>query len=219
MARYDLVLRGGSVLDGTGAAAVSADVALDGDRIAAIGTLAAGSGREEVDVSGLTVAPGFIDVHTHDDRALLVRPDMAPKASQGVATVITGNCGVSLAPLPAGDLPPPLDLVANGESGRFRRFADYLDALEARPAAVNAACLVGHSALRVGAMDDLDRPASEGEISTMRRELTAALDAGAIGMSSGLWYAPAIAATKSELVSLARVPARRRRALRDAHAR
>jgi N-acyl-D-aspartate/D-glutamate deacylase len=100
---------------------------------------------------------------------------MAPKASQGVATVITGNCGVSLAPLPAGDLPPPLDLVANGESGRFRRFADYLDALEARPAAVNAACLVGHSALRVGAMDDLDRPASEGEISTMRRELTAAL--------------------------------------------
>ena len=205
MARYDLVLRGGSVLDGTGAAAVSADVALDGDRIAAIGTLAAGSGREEVDVAGLTVAPGFIDVHTHDDRALLARPDMAPKASQGVATVITGNCGVSLAPLPAGDLPPPLDLVANGESGRFRRFADYLDALEARPAAVNAACLVGHSALRVGAMDDLDRPASESEISTMRRELTAALDAGAIGMSSGLWYAPAIAATKSELVSLARV--------------
>ena len=89
MARYDLVLRGGSELDGTGAAAVSADVALDGDRIAAIGTLAAGSGREEVDVAGLTVAPGFIDVHTHDDRALLVRPDMAPKASQGVATVIT----------------------------------------------------------------------------------------------------------------------------------
>ncbi len=204
MARFDLVLRGGSVLDGTGAAARTADVAILGERIAGIGAIPRGEGREEIDVAGLTVAPGFIDVHTHDDRALLSRPDMAPKVSQGVTTVITGNCGISLAPLRQGTLPPPLDLVAEGDESRFSRFADYLEALEAHPAAANAACLVGHTSLRAGAMARFDRPATESEIETMQRELRASLAAGAIGLSSGLWYAPANAAPSSELTALAR---------------
>ena len=204
MATYDLVLRGGSVLDGTGATAVSTDVAITGDRISAFGRLPRGSGRQEMDVAGLTVAPGFIDVHTHDDRALLATPDMAAKASQGVTTVVVGNCGISLAPFAAGrPLPPPLDLIAD-DSARFRRFADYLDALDAAPAATNAACLVGHSTLRVGAMHALDRPASDSEIAAMRRALGDALAAGAIGLSSGLWYAPANAAPRAELVALAK---------------
>lgn len=204
MARYDLVLRGGTVLDGGGAAGVTADLAIDGDRIAAIGRLAQGSGAAEIDVAGLAVAPGFIDVHTHDDRALLSQPEMAPKASQGVTTVIVGNCGISLAPMvPAGPLPPPLDLIGSAEY-RYRRFADYLAALDAAPAAVNAAALVGHSTLRAGAMDRLDRPASERETEAMRERLADALEAGAIGLSSGLWYAPANAAPKAELVELAR---------------
>jgi N-acyl-D-amino-acid deacylase len=206
MASYDLVLRGGSVLDGTGAPAKSADLAIAGDRIAAIGALPRQSGREEIDVAGLTVAPGFIDVHTHDDRALFATPDMAAKVSQGVTTVVVGNCGISLAPaLPDRPLPPPLDLIGTAEAFRFRRFADYLDAVEATPPATNAACLVGHSTLRAGAMDRLDRPADEGEIETMRARLAEALDAGAIGLSSGLWYAPAVASTKGEMVALARL--------------
>jgi N-acyl-D-amino-acid deacylase len=205
VATYDLILRGGRVLDGTGAPAASGDVAIAGDRIAAIGALPRGSGRQEIDVAGLCVAPGFIDVHTHDDRALLATPAMAAKASQGVTTVISGNCGISLAPLlPRGALPPPLDLIGDEESYRYARFADYLDALDAAPAATNAACLVGHSTLRVGAMDALDRPASERELAAMRRALGEALDAGAIGLSSGLWYAPASAAPHAELVALAK---------------
>jgi N-acyl-D-amino-acid deacylase len=205
MARYDLVLRGGTVLDGSGADGVTADVAIAGDRIAAIATLPRASGAEEIDVTGLVVAPGFIDVHTHDDRALLSQPAMAPKASQGVTTVVAGNCGVSLAPMLAGRaLPPPLDLIGTAEHFRFRRFADYLAALDAAPAAINAAFLVGHSTLRVCAMDRLDRPASEREIAAMRERLGEALEAGAIGLSSGLWYAPAHAAPKAELVELAR---------------
>lgn len=205
MARYDLVLRGGQVIDGTGAPAVTADVAIAGDRIAAIGRLPAESGGAEIDVDGLAVAPGFIDVHTHDDRALLSRPDMAPKVSQGVTTVIAGNCGVSLAPMPAGrPLPPPLDLIGSAEHFRFRRFADYVAALDAAPAATNAALLVGHSTLRANAMDRLDRSASEREIEAMRERLAEALEAGAIGLSSGLWYAPAAAAPPAELETLAK---------------
>jgi N-acyl-D-amino-acid deacylase len=205
MARYDLVLRGGRVVDGSGAPSITADVAIAGERIAVVDRLPPGSGREEIDVAGLAVAPGFVDVHTHDDRALLSRPDMAPKVSQGVTTVITGNCGVSLAPAePGRPLPPPLDLIGSAEHFRFRRFGDYLAALDAAPAATNAACLVGHSMLRAQTMDDLGRPANEDEIAAMRERLKEALAAGAIGLSSGLWYAPANAAPKSEIVALAR---------------
>jgi N-acyl-D-amino-acid deacylase len=219
VARYDLVLRGGCVIDGSGAPSITADVAIAGDRIAQVDRLAAGSGREEIDIAGLAVAPGFIDVHTHDDRALLSRPDMAPKVSQGVTTVITGNCGVSLAPAEPGRvLPPPLDLIGSAEHFRFRRFGDYLDALDAAPAAANAACLVGHSMLRAQTMDDLRRPANESEIEAMRERLKEALAAGAIGLSSGLWYAPANAAPKSEIVALAQ-ELRRTGALYTTHMR
>jgi N-acyl-D-amino-acid deacylase len=204
VARFELVLRGGTLFDGSGAPAVTADVAIAGDRIAAIDQVPSGSGAAEIDVAGLAVAPGFIDVHTHDDTALLSMPAMAPKVSQGVTTVIVGNCGISLAPMLPDDrpLPPPLDLIAAGTAYRFRRFADYLDALDAAPAAANAAALIGHSTLRAGAMDRLDRPASQSEIEHMRERLVEALAAGAIGLSSGLWYAPAVAAPKSELVAL-----------------
>jgi N-acyl-D-amino-acid deacylase len=211
MARYDLVLRGGRVIDGSGAPAVTTDLAVAGDRIAAVGRLPAASGAEEIDVDGLAVAPGFIDVHTHDDRALLSKPDMAPKVSQGVTTVVTGNCGASIAPvLPERPLLPLLDFAGSETHLRFARFGDYLDALDRAPAALNVACLVGHSTLRAASMERLDRPASESEIAAMRGLLAEALDAGAIGLSSGLWYAPARAAPAAELVALAQAlrPAR-----------
>ena len=103
----DWILRGGEVIDGSGRTRRRADVAIAGDRIAEVGHVAKAAGAREIDVSGKIVAPGFIDVHTHDDRALFATPEMAAKASQGVTTVLTGNCGISLAPLVLDAAPPP----------------------------------------------------------------------------------------------------------------
>ena len=202
--QFDVVLRNGWVIDGSGDARERADVGIAGDRIAAIDRIAAGRGALEVDLAGKVAAPGFIDVHTHDDRALLVTPDMAAKVSQGVTTVITGNCGISLAPLITDhEPPPPLDLIGTREWYRFGRFGQYLDALDQAPPAINAACLVGHSTLRVGNMDDLTRPATEAERAAMRAQLLDALDDGAIGLSSGTYYDPAAAAPTDEVAALA----------------
>jgi N-acyl-D-amino-acid deacylase len=200
----DYILRGGEVIDGSGRARFRADVMIKGDRIAEIGTVARTAGAHEIDVAGKVVAPGFIDVHTHDDRALFATPEMAAKASQGVTTVVTGNCGISLAPLTIDHAPPPpLDLIGDAADYRYGRFGDYLMALDRSPAAINAACLVGHSTLRVGAMTALDRPAEPVEIGRMGELLQGALDAGAVGLSSGLAYAPAEHAPPSEIEALA----------------
>src|SRR5713101_824247 len=143
-AMTDWILRGGTVIDGTGAPRFRGDVAIAGDRIAAVGAVPKAQGAREIDVAGLIVAPGFIDVHTHDDRALFVTSDMSAKVSQGVTTVVTGNCGISLAPLTLTRAPPPpLDLIGDERDYCFGRFADYLGALGAHRPALNAACLVG----------------------------------------------------------------------------
>ena len=201
----DWILRGGTVIDGTGGPRRRADVAVTDDRVSAIGKVAKSKGAREIDASGLVVAPGFIDVHTHDDRALLAS-DMAAKASQGVTTVITGNCGISLAPLSLKHAPPPpLDLIGDVADYAYPRFADYLSALDTAPPAINAAALVGHSTLRAGTMTELDRPARADEIARMQQRLAEALGAGAIGLSSGLYYAPATHAPSSEIEALAKL--------------
>ncbi len=200
----DLVLRNASVIDGTGAPAFSSDVAITNDRVTAIGASLKLTGAAELDVAGRVVAPGFIDVHTHDDRAVLSDPTMACKVSQGVTTVVTGNCGISLAPLrPDGAPPPPADLIGDRPEQYFSRFADYLAAIDQEPAAVNVVAQVGHSTLRMGAMDDLDRPARPNEIARMRGQLEESLEAGAAGMSTGLFYQPANAAPTAEVIELA----------------
>jgi len=205
-ARFDLLVRGGTVVDGTRAPRYAADVGVAGGRIAAIGRLDGARAEVELDAAGRIVAPGFIDAHTHDDRLLLSAPDMAPKASQGVTTVVAGNCGISLAPMPAGRAPvPPLDLLdATGGWFRYPRFADYVEALRAAPAATNCALLVGHSTLRVQTLDSLERPATPAETARMRALVDEALAAGAIGVSTGLWYEPASAATPEEVTEVCR---------------
>ena len=201
-----IIFRGGQVIDGSGAAAISADVAITGDRILAVGDFGVSSGAEILDIGGHVIAPGFIDVHTHDDRLLLSSPDMSPKASQGVTTVVTGNCGISLAPLKLrGSPPPPLDLLGDQSWYRFESFASYMSALDSEPPAINAACLVGHSTLRVGVMDRLDRPATPAEIKAMQALLQEALDAGVVGFSTGLGYEPAESAPTDEIVELAKL--------------
>ena len=211
--RYDLLIRNGTVIDGTRALRFEADVAVRDGRIAAIGKLDQARADSELDASGRIVAPGFIDAHTHDDRLLLSSPDMAPKASQGVTTVVAGNCGVSLAPAPNGmakPVTPPLNLL-DEEGGwfRFPSFAAYVEELRARPAATNCALLVGHTSLRVQAMDDLERPATRSEIARMRELADEALAAGAIGVSTGLYYEPAAAAPTEEVIEVCRPLAKR----------
>ncbi|MGE0719285.1 MAG: amidohydrolase family protein, partial [Alphaproteobacteria bacterium] len=127
---YDLIVRGGAVIDGTGAPPRPADVAVADGRIAAVGDLAGAAAAREIAAAGKAVAPGFIDVHTHDDRALLSNPDMAMKTSQGVTTVVVGNCGVSLSPLAIDRRPPPpLELLGDHDWYRFPRMADYMAAV------------------------------------------------------------------------------------------
>ena len=203
--RCDLLLHSGHVVDGTGGARVRADVAVVGERIVAVGPGldAAISANGRIDASGLVVAPGFIDAHTHDDRAVLSTPDMTPKVSQGVTSVVTGNCGVSLAPFAEGEPPPPMNLLGDAAAFRFPTMRDYMDAAEASPAAVNLAPLAGHTALRAKAMDDVYRAATTAEIARMEALLDEALDAGCIGMSTGLAYPPAAQAPTDEIVALA----------------
>jgi N-acyl-D-amino-acid deacylase len=207
MPSHDLVIRNATVIDGSGAQRFRADIAVSGQRIAAIGRDLP-KGAEELDASGLIAAPGFIDAHTHDDRLMLSSPEMAPKVSQGVTTVVAGNCGISLAPAPKGmptPVPPPIDLLdGEGTWFRFRSFAEYVAALEASPAATNCALLVGHSSLRVQTMADVNRPATAAEQGEMRRLADEALAAGAVGISTGLWYEPARAATTEEVIEVCR---------------
>ncbi len=204
--QYDVLFTGGTVIDGTGAPRERADVAVTGDRIAAVGDLAGAQAGRTVDATGRIVSPGFIDAHTHDDNLLLVDPDVTPKTSQGVTTVIAGNCGVSLAPLtPGRPTPPPLDLLGGPADFRYPRFADYVAALDEAPPAANAGLLVGHSALRLDTMDDVDRPATAGEIDAMRERLAEGMEAGALGFSTGLIYGPNKAATTDEVAAVAEV--------------
>ena len=200
---YDLVIRGARLFDGSGGPPRTADLAVSGDYIAAIGDLGAAEAQRELRADGLALAPGFIDVHTHDDRAVL-DGDMAPKISQGVTSVVVGNCGVSLAPLTLpGAPPPPLDLLGGQGDYRFPTMAEYLTALDRAGGATNTAALVGHSTLRVGTMDSVERPARPAEIAAMRARLREGLAAGAIGFSTGLGYAPSAAAPTEEIMALA----------------
>lgn len=203
MPTYDTIIKNAQLFDGSGNEPSSADIAIKDGRIARIGDVASGSAGEEVAANGLAVAPGFIDVHTHDDRAL-IDTAMSPKTSQGVTTVVAGNCGISLAPLTLdGPPPPPLDLIGNQQQYAYPTFSDYVAKVNDVGTAVNAACLCGHSTLRAGAMDSLDRPATKGEISLMKAGLAEALNAGAIGFSTGLDYAPAKKAPREEVEELA----------------
>jgi len=209
-----ILLEGGLVIDGSGAAPLAADVLLQADRVAAVGPdlstqLPEGlspADVKRVDCSGLVVAPGFIDVHTHDDAIVLEAPQMTPKLSQGVTTVITGNCGLSVAPLVVADPAGALTLL--GKHFRYPSVAAYARAVEQARPAVNVAPLIGHTTLRTACMDDLSRPASEAQLEAMCALLDQCLRDGAIGLSSGLFYAEAMPAPAAEVTALARVVAR-----------
>lgn len=202
---YDTLLSRGTVIDGTGRSGYPADVAIKGDRIVAVGDLRDDRAAEEIDIQGKCLAPGFIDTHTHDDHACMSPSTMAPKISQGVTTVVVGNCGVSLAPLDhPTTVPEPINLLGQPEDFRFGDFRSYFDAVEAARPSTNVIALVGHSSLRVTATRNLERPATPAELDTMIGMLDDAMRAGAGGLSTGVFYPPGRAADSGEIIPLVR---------------
>ncbi len=193
---HDLVIRGGAIVDGSGAARRTGDVAVDGDRLRQVGGRA-GPGRREIDAEGLVVAPGFIDPHTHYDAQICWDPALTPSCWNGITSVVMGNCGFTLAPCRADgrerimrmlERVEGMSLAALREGIRWdwETFPEYLDALAALRPSLNVGGLVGHSALRYYAMGEAatEREARAEELEAMRAELRAALAAGALGFSS-----------------------------------
>jgi N-acyl-D-amino-acid deacylase len=204
--RCDLIIRDATVFDGLGSPRVVTDVGVTGDRIVAIGDLGAREADREVDAEGLALAPGFIDAHTHDDRAVLCGPAcMLCKMSQGVTTVVVGNCGISLSPVRMKSRPvPPLDLLGDETWFAFDSFAEYADRLARDPSPVNTYALIGHMSLRVEAMNgDTQRAASDKEAAHMQARLKQALAEGASGFSTGLYYPPNMMAPTDEVIAVA----------------
>ena len=204
MLRCDTLIRNAGVLDGSGSIVETKDVALRGDSIYEIGQSLDIHAETYIDAEGLVLAPGFIDVHTHDDTTVIHAPAMLPKLSQGVTTVIVGNCGISAAPVHLRGQPPdPMNLLGEATAFRYPTFTSYIAAIHEAIPAVNVGALVGHTSLRNNHMDQLDRTATKSEIDAMRTQLQDALDHGALGLSSGLAYLSANAASTEEVLALA----------------
>lgn len=202
---FDVIIRRATIVDGTGSEPFVADVGVRGERIVALGDLEAAAATTVVEAQGRYLAPGFIDVHTHDDNCAIREPQMLPKITQGITTVIVGNCGISASPVKIADeVPDPMNLLGERDAF-FARFGDFVEAVEAATPAVNVAALIGHTTLRAGVMDRFDRPADDAEILAMREALRQALRGGAIGMSTGLAYTNARQAPSREVKALVEV--------------
>ena len=183
--------------DGLGGDPSLADVAVEGGRVSLVGSFA-GSAAVDVDAGGMALAPGFVDVHTHDDGALIRHPGMQFKLAQGCTSVVIGNCGFSAAPSALAARGGILDGAAQGET-----FAEYFAAVTACRPAVNVMTQVGHNSLRFAAVGNDKRPASPAELTQMRGSAERAMEDGACGLSSGLVYQPGRYADTEELIAVA----------------
>ncbi len=208
---WDILIRGGTLIDGAGRPGESADIAIAGGRIARIGPGLAGDAARVIDAEGLAVTPGFIDIKTHSDFTLPINPKAESKVRQGVTTEIIGHCGFSVAPVLPGKAQMLADYLSGGAPWLpFREvsFPDYLDTFPT--VAVNAGMLVGHNTLRLMAMGLEDRAPSPAELDLMTRLLDEALGAGALGLSTGLFTPPGSFAEPAEIMALCAVVARHR---------
>jgi N-acyl-D-amino-acid deacylase len=210
---FDLVIAGGLLVDGTGAPTRPADVGVAGDRIVAVGDLSASDLRDvatTIDAHGLAVTPGFVDVHAHSDASVIVDGAIASHLLQGYTTQLSGNCGLTLAPLgPRSRGWTDHFLVPYELRAGWTTFGEYLDVVDRVALGPNVAFLVGHGTIRETVVGGDARPARADEIAAMAHLVSEALDAGAFGLSSGLIYRPGIHAVPDEIVSLARVTAGR----------
>lgn len=202
--KLTLLLKGGNVFDGTGSPPKPADIGIRGDTIVHVGN-GPKEADETIDLAGLSVSPGFIDAHGHSEFTLLADPRALGKLLQGVTTEINGNCGLSAGPL-IGEARERReeDLREYGISERWETLSEYLSILERRGPGLNFATLAGHGSIRASVVGYADRVPSEKEMGEMKRLLRGTLEAGAIGLSSGLIYPPGVYTTTEELIELAR---------------
>lgn len=239
---FDVIIKNGKIIDGTGTAGYSADIAIKDQKIAAIGKFEAAQAKEIIDAAGALVTPGFIDMHSHADLTCFIYPRHESNLMQGVTSFVGGNCGVSIAPLinywsilymdadilnidsPLGfDAVLPVDAVKRRFEEHFgveidwSSFPEYMDSMERRSMASNLIPAIGHGQVRAQVMgQDYKHPASGDEISAMQTMIVEALDAGAFGMSTGMDYAPGIYADFNELLGIVE-PVRKREALYLSH--
>jgi N-acyl-D-aspartate/D-glutamate deacylase len=230
---HDIVIRGGEVVDGTGAAPYRADVAIDGDRITVVGEVTDRGGRE-LDAAGRYVTPGFIDVHTHLDAQLFWDVALTPSCYHGVSTVVMGNCGVTFAPVRPGEEgylagmmesveDIPADTIMAGLDWGWETYGDYLKAVGQRPLGLNVGGLVGHAALRYYVMGERsldDAPPTDDDVAAMAAAVGSAIDDGALGFSTSRTYlhlvpdgrpVPGTFAPQAELAAIADAMASRGR--------
>lgn len=205
MPHCDTLISNVQILDGTGGEPFYGSVAIGNGVIERIGEFSNYSAEQIIDAHGKVLAPGFIDTHTHDDLCAIGK-EMLPKISQGVTTVIVGNCGISAAPVKNNArLVPPLNLLGAADAFRYPSFRDYVAALHDQGSAVNVAALVGHTSLRNEVLSKLDRAASASETAVMRARLEESIEHGALGLSTGLAYSAAHSAPTEEVLALAEV--------------
>ena len=201
----DLIIRNARVLDGNGTPAVMADVEVDDGRIRAVGSSHA-TARTEIDAAGAHLAPGFIDVHSHDDGAFIRHPDMAFKLAQGVTTCVCGNCGFSAIPaIPGADQASASGGILAGLQGSFSDLDGYFAEASAKGPAINNIMLVGHNTVRAMVMGFEQRQPTAIELADMRAHVTRAFEQGACGFSTGLIYRPGRWSDTEEVIELARV--------------
>jgi N-acyl-D-aspartate/D-glutamate deacylase len=196
--QYDIVIKGGTIVDGTGNPWFKGDIAIVGDRIAQVGLVRQGDADRVLDAKGLIVSPGFIDIHSHSDVPLMVNPRMESKIRQGVTTECIGHCGHS--PYPVGES-------EKDDPYKFATARDFFQHVESQGISCNIASLVGHGMVRQVAMGFDDRPPTEGELETMRSLISEAMDQGAVGLSTGLEYSPMFFSGTAELIALAEAAA------------
>lgn len=192
---FDLVIKNGVILDGTGVPAVKADLGLVGDVIAAVGTISPEQGSRVIDARGLVICPGFIDIHTHSDGSITSCPSADSRVYQGVTTEVTGNCGSSAAP-------------RKQKGGKSLSVATYLDRIDKLGIALNHALLLGQGTLHSAAVGLSDRKPTREEMAQMLRQVEEGMAQGAFGISTGLEYAPGVYTQTDEIVEMARVVAR-----------
>src|SRR5208282_5821188 len=199
---WDLVIRNATIYDGSGVPSFAGDLAINGDRIGSVGDVS-GEGIHEIDARGMALAPGFIDVHSHDDFAVFLTPEMDFKVMQGVTTDVVGNCGMGAAPFAVATA-VFTSLHGRGSVPEWNGYAGYLAAVDRNPASLNVAVLVGHGTARFAAMGNGRREPKAGELDHMHAIVREGIEAGAVGLSTGLIYEPGRYARTAEIIELAR---------------
>jgi len=208
---FDVVIRGGRVLDGTGSPWRVADIGIRGGKIARVGRLGRAKWERAIDASGTYVAPGFIDIHTHSDIGILVEPSAECAVRQGVTTHVIGNCGDSPAPISERYRELAVrrfEYYAQAKDWNWSTYGEYLEFMATRGIGINIAGLVGHGSVRLATMGFEERPPTPDEMRSMKDHIDEAMRAGAFGMSTGLVYPPGCFAATEEIVELAKVVAR-----------